>query len=65
LFIIGWNAVWTSLIMLFIKYALRIPLRMSDAMLEIGDDAIHGVGALLTTFYSFLLTFFIGSGLLL
>ena len=43
LFIIGWNIVWTSLILLFIKYALRIPLRMSDEMLLIGDDAIHGV----------------------
>jgi len=42
LFIIGWNAVWTSLIMLFIKYALRIPLRMTEQQLEIGDDAIHG-----------------------
>jgi Amt family ammonium transporter len=36
--------VWTSLILLFIKYALRIPLRMSDEELEAGDDAIHGVG---------------------
>jgi hypothetical protein len=44
LFIIGWNIVWTSLILLFIKYALRIPLRMSDEELAIGDDAIHGVG---------------------
>jgi len=42
-FVIGWNIVWTSLILLFIKYALRIPLRMSDEMLLIGDDAIHGV----------------------
>jgi len=41
-FVIGWNIVWTSLILLFIKYALRIPLRMSDEMLLIGDDAIHG-----------------------
>lgn len=29
-FIFGWNAVWTSLIMLFIKYVLRIPLRMTE-----------------------------------
>jgi len=42
LFILGWDGVWTSLIMLFIKYVLRIPLRMSEAQLEIGDDAIHG-----------------------
>lgn len=42
LFIFGWDAFWTSAIMLFIKYVLRIPLRMSDAELEIGDDAIHG-----------------------
>jgi len=42
LFIIGWNIVWTSLILLFIKYALRIPLRMSEEQLLIGDDAIHG-----------------------
>ena len=42
LFIIGWNLVWTSLIMMFIKYVLRIPLRMSDEDCLIGDDAIHG-----------------------
>jgi len=42
LFIIGWNIVWTSLIMLFIQHALRIPLRMSPEMLEIGDYAVHG-----------------------
>lgn len=30
LFIIGWNLFWTSAIMLFIKYVLRIPLRMSE-----------------------------------
>jgi Amt family ammonium transporter len=42
LFIIGWNVVWTSLIMLFIKYVCRIPLRMSEEELLIGDDAIHG-----------------------
>lgn len=28
--------------MLVIKYVLRIPLRMSDEMLLIGDDAAHG-----------------------
>lgn len=42
LFIIGWNIVWTTLIMWFIKYVCRIPLRMSDEDLLIGDDAIHG-----------------------
>ena len=41
-FIIGWNVVWTSLIMAFIKYVCRVPLRMPDAQLEIGDFAIHG-----------------------
>lgn len=42
LFIIGWNIVWTSLILLFIKYVCRIPLRMSEKDLLAGDDAIHG-----------------------
>ena len=42
LFIIGWNVVWTSLIMCFIKYVCRIPLRMSQEQMEIGDYAIHG-----------------------
>ncbi|KAK4552877.1 hypothetical protein LTR86_010009 [Recurvomyces mirabilis] len=42
LFIIGWNLVWTSLIMCFIKYVCRIPLRMTEEELLIGDDAIHG-----------------------
>jgi Amt family ammonium transporter len=42
LFIIGWNALWTSLILLFIKYVLRIPLRMSEEQLLVGDFAIHG-----------------------
>jgi len=45
LFIIGWNIVWTSLIMLFIKFVLRVPLRMCDADLLIGDDAAHGEDA--------------------
>lgn len=45
LFVIGWNIVWTSLIMLFIKHVLRVPLRMTDAELEIGDDAAHGEAA--------------------
>lgn len=42
LFIIGLNIFMTSVIMLFIRYVLRIPLRMSDEQLEIGDDAVHG-----------------------
>ena len=42
LFTIGWNIVWTSLIMAFIKYVCRVPLRMTDEMCEIGDYAIHG-----------------------
>ena len=42
LFIIGWNIVWTSLIMIFIKYVCRVPLRMSPEQLEEGDFAIHG-----------------------
>lgn len=42
LFIIGWNLVWTSLILLFIKHICRVPLRMTEEELLIGDDAIHG-----------------------
>jgi len=45
LFIIGWNVVWTSLILLFIKHVLRIPLRMTEEQLAIGDDAIHAEDA--------------------
>jgi len=45
LFIIGWNVVWTSLICLFIKYVCRVPLRMSEQDLIVGDDAIHGEAA--------------------
>lgn len=45
LFIIGWDAVWTSLIMLFIKYVCRVPLRMSEEDMLKGDDAVHGEGA--------------------
>lgn len=44
-FIIGWNLVWTSLIMLFIKHVLRVPLRMSEEDLLAGDDAVHGEAA--------------------
>lgn len=39
-FIIGWNVVATSIILLAIK--LVMPLRMSDEELKIGDDAAHG-----------------------
>ncbi|MCJ1305650.1 Ammonium transporter [Hypocenomyce scalaris] len=42
LFIIGWNVVWTSLIMMFIKFVLRVPLRMDRDHLLIGDYAVHG-----------------------
>ena len=42
LFIIGWNIFWTSAILLFIKYALRVPLRMTDEQLLVGDFAVHG-----------------------
>jgi Amt family ammonium transporter len=45
LFIIGWDGVWTAIILYFIKFVLRIPLRMSDEDLEIGDDAVHGEAA--------------------
>jgi Amt family ammonium transporter len=41
-FIIGWNIVWTSLVMIFIKFVCRIPLRMSEEQLMVGDYAIHG-----------------------
>lgn len=44
-FIIGWNIVWTSLILAFIKYVLRVPLRMSEDDLLLGDDAVHGEAA--------------------
>lgn len=40
LFVIGWNIVITTLILLAIK--LFLPLRMPDAELVIGDDAVHG-----------------------
>ncbi len=41
-FVVGWNIVWTSLILMFIKYVLRIPLRMSEEDLLVGDYACHG-----------------------
>lgn len=39
-FIIGWNVVVTSIILLVIRVV--IPLRMSEEELKIGDDAAHG-----------------------
>ncbi|KAF9073455.1 ammonium transporter mep1B [Rhodocollybia butyracea] len=45
LFIVGWNIVWTSLIMMFIKYVLHVPLRMSEEQLLTGDGMIHGEAA--------------------
>jgi len=45
LFIIGWDSVWTALILYFIRFVLRIPLKMTDEELSIGDDAIHGEAA--------------------
>jgi Amt family ammonium transporter len=40
--IIVWDAIATTVILLFIKYVLRIKLRMKDEELEIGDVAVHG-----------------------
>ncbi|KAJ6096114.1 hypothetical protein N7486_006860 [Penicillium sp. IBT 16267x] len=42
LFIIGLNLFMTSLICLFIKYVLRVPLRLTEQELLVGDDAVHG-----------------------
>ena len=39
-FIIGWNVLATSIILLVIK--LVIPLRMTEEEINIGDDAAHG-----------------------
>ncbi|XP_065854440.1 ammonium transporter 2 [Euphorbia lathyris] len=39
-FIIGWNIMSTSIILLAIR--LFIPLRMTEDQLVIGDDAVHG-----------------------
>jgi Amt family ammonium transporter len=52
LFVIGWNILWTSLIMLFIKYVLRIPLRMSDAACKIGDYAVHAEESYTFAYYN-------------
>jgi Amt family ammonium transporter len=40
--IIVWDAIVTAVILFFIKYVLRIKLRMKDEELEIGDVAVHG-----------------------
>jgi Amt family ammonium transporter len=40
--IIVWDAIVTAAILYFIKYVLRIKLRMPEAILEVGDVAIHG-----------------------
>lgn len=40
LFVIGWNIVATTVILLLIR--LVIPLRMPEEHLMIGDDAVHG-----------------------
>ena len=45
LYIIGLNIFMTSVVMAFIKYVLRIPLRMSEQELLVGDDAAHGEAA--------------------
>lgn len=45
LFVIGWNIAMTSIILLFIKYVLRVPLKYDEKTLRIGDDAIHGEAA--------------------
>ncbi|KAL9621872.1 MAG: hypothetical protein Q9160_003693 [Pyrenula sp. 1 TL-2023] len=42
LFIIALNTVMTSIILAFIKFVLRVPLRMSDEDLVMGDAAAHG-----------------------
>jgi ammonium transporter, Amt family len=42
LFIIGLNIFMTSVILLFIKYVCRVPLRMTEEHLLVGDDAVHG-----------------------
>ncbi|KAI7730810.1 hypothetical protein M8C21_027741 [Ambrosia artemisiifolia] len=40
LFVIGWNLISTTIILLVIK--IFMPLRMPDNELMIGDDAVHG-----------------------
>lgn len=40
--IIVWDALVTAAILYFIKYVLRLKLRLPDEQLEIGDVAVHG-----------------------
>ncbi len=40
--IIIWDAAVTFVILMFIKYVLRMKLRIPDDQLEIGDIAVHG-----------------------
>src|ERR1700729_832069 len=40
--IIVWDGIITAVIWMFIKYVLRIKLRLTDEQLEIGDVAVHG-----------------------
>jgi Amt family ammonium transporter len=40
--IIVWDGLVTAVILYFIKYVLRMKLRLTDEQLEIGDVAIHG-----------------------
>jgi Amt family ammonium transporter len=40
--VIVWDAIVTAAILYFIKYVLRMNLRLPDADLEIGDVAVHG-----------------------
>ncbi len=40
LFIIVYNAILTYIILKVISFI--VPLRMDDAMLKVGDDAVHG-----------------------
>jgi ammonium transporter, Amt family len=40
--IIVWDGVVTAVILYFIKYVLRMKLRLTDEQLEIGDVAVHG-----------------------
>jgi Amt family ammonium transporter len=43
LFVIGWDSVWTVIILFAIKQV--VPLRMSEETLGVGDDAVHGEAA--------------------
>ena len=45
MFIVGYNIFITSFLMLVIKYVFRVPLRMSEDKLLVGDDAVHGEDA--------------------